>query len=183
MREMASGFSYSTCHVNKNFNGMPHVDKNNVGLSWALSLGDFEGGEWPMHAERGGEPLRRFRSCRRSWWDVCTLWARPPEVWWKCPNVFRGVERVWFKTRLAICTGDPSTAMLPVVRALLAVARKSTWPYKLRVADHHIALVGDDLCSWGCVCSTPGNRIEEVGAIRKGHRQRGRGGAVVAQAR
>lgn len=45
MREMASGFSYSTCHVNKNFNGVPHVDKNNVGLSWALSLGDFEGGE------------------------------------------------------------------------------------------------------------------------------------------
>ena len=45
MREMASGFSYSTCHVNKNFNGVPHVDKNNVGLSWALSLGDCEGGE------------------------------------------------------------------------------------------------------------------------------------------
>ena len=45
LREMANGFSYSTCHVNKNFTGEPHVDKNNVGLSWALSLGDFEGGE------------------------------------------------------------------------------------------------------------------------------------------
>ena len=45
LREMAGPFSYSTCHVNRNFSGAPHVDKNNVGLSWALSLGDFEGGE------------------------------------------------------------------------------------------------------------------------------------------
>ena len=45
LREMAGDFSYSTCHVNRNFNGVPHRDKNNVGLSWALSLGHFTGGE------------------------------------------------------------------------------------------------------------------------------------------
>ena len=51
MREMAGDFSYSTCHVNRNFNGVPHRDKNNVGLSWALSLGDFSGGELVCETE------------------------------------------------------------------------------------------------------------------------------------
>ena len=45
LREMAGDFSYSTCHVNRNFNGVPRRDKNNVGLSWALSLGQFLDGE------------------------------------------------------------------------------------------------------------------------------------------
>ena len=51
MREMAGDFGYSTCHVNRNFNGVPHRDKNNVGLSWALSLGDFSGGELVCETE------------------------------------------------------------------------------------------------------------------------------------
>ena len=45
LAEMAGGFQYSTCHINKIFSGKPHVDRNNEGMSWALSLGDFTGGE------------------------------------------------------------------------------------------------------------------------------------------
>ncbi len=48
---MAGGFECSTAHVNRDFNGVPHVDKNNVGLSWALSLGDFTGGELVIETE------------------------------------------------------------------------------------------------------------------------------------
>ena len=51
MREMAGDFSHSTCHVNRNFNGVPRRDKNDVGLSWALSLGDFSGGELVCETE------------------------------------------------------------------------------------------------------------------------------------
>ena len=51
LREMAGGFQYSTAHLNRDFNGVPHVDKNNVGLSWALSLGDFTGGELVCETE------------------------------------------------------------------------------------------------------------------------------------
>jgi hypothetical protein len=38
------GFSYTTAYVNKNFSCTPHVDRNNVGLSLAMSLGRFTGG-------------------------------------------------------------------------------------------------------------------------------------------
>ena len=51
LRSMAGDFAYSTAHVNRDFNGVPHVDKNNVGLSWALSLGDFTGGELVCETE------------------------------------------------------------------------------------------------------------------------------------
>ena len=51
LRDLAGGFEYSTAHVNRDFNGVPHVDKNNVGLSWALSLGDFTGGELVCETE------------------------------------------------------------------------------------------------------------------------------------
>jgi hypothetical protein len=51
LRDMAGGFECSTAHVNRDFNGVPHVDKNNVGLSWALSLGDFTGGELVCETE------------------------------------------------------------------------------------------------------------------------------------
>ena len=37
-------FSYTTAYVNKNFSNVPHVDKNNVGMSLAISIGRFTGG-------------------------------------------------------------------------------------------------------------------------------------------
>lgn len=38
-------FSYTTVQVNKNVVSPPHVDKNNVGPSYIIALGDFEGGQ------------------------------------------------------------------------------------------------------------------------------------------
>ena len=38
-------FKYTTIQVNKNVMSMPHVDKNNVGPSKIIALGDFTGGE------------------------------------------------------------------------------------------------------------------------------------------
>jgi hypothetical protein len=37
-------FEYTTIQVNKNVVSKPHVDKNNVGPSYVIALGDFTGG-------------------------------------------------------------------------------------------------------------------------------------------
>jgi len=38
-------FEYTTIQVNKNVECIPHIDKNNVGPSYIISLGDYEGGK------------------------------------------------------------------------------------------------------------------------------------------
>lgn len=38
-------FKYTTIQVNKNVLSKPHVDKNNVGESYIVALGDYTGGE------------------------------------------------------------------------------------------------------------------------------------------
>ncbi len=38
-------FSYTTIQVNKNVECAPHIDKNNVGHSVIIALGDYEGGQ------------------------------------------------------------------------------------------------------------------------------------------
>ena len=38
-------FSFTTIQLNKNRQCLPHVDKNNIGDSVIVALGDFEGGE------------------------------------------------------------------------------------------------------------------------------------------
>lgn len=38
-------FKYTTIQINKNVISKPHVDKNNVGPSYAIALGDFSGGD------------------------------------------------------------------------------------------------------------------------------------------
>ena len=38
-------FKYTTIQVNKNIQSKPHVDKNNIGLSYIIALGNFTGGE------------------------------------------------------------------------------------------------------------------------------------------
>lgn len=45
MQKHDPDFKYTTIQVNKNFSSVPHVDKNNVGISYVIAMGDFEGGE------------------------------------------------------------------------------------------------------------------------------------------
>ena len=44
VRRVDPDFTFSSMQVNKNFSGMPHVDKNDVTYQYALSFGDFVGG-------------------------------------------------------------------------------------------------------------------------------------------
>jgi hypothetical protein len=44
IKESHPEFEYTTIQVNKNVLCEPHVDKNNVGVSYGISLGDFTGG-------------------------------------------------------------------------------------------------------------------------------------------
>lgn len=43
--QMKPNFEYTSIQVNKNVFCNPHVDKNNVGPSYIIALGDFTGGE------------------------------------------------------------------------------------------------------------------------------------------
>jgi hypothetical protein len=45
MNEYHPDFKYTTIQVNKNVVSKPHVDKNNVGESYIIALGDYTGGE------------------------------------------------------------------------------------------------------------------------------------------
>ena len=38
-------FEYTTIQVNKSIQSEPHIDKNNVGPSYIIALGDFTGGD------------------------------------------------------------------------------------------------------------------------------------------
>ena len=44
IKESQPEFEYTTIQINKNVLCEAHVDKNNVGLSYGISLGDFTGG-------------------------------------------------------------------------------------------------------------------------------------------
>lgn len=45
MKDYDPSFKYTTIQVNKNIVSPPHVDKNNVGPSYIIALGNFEGGK------------------------------------------------------------------------------------------------------------------------------------------
>jgi hypothetical protein len=42
---------FNSITVNQNFRCNPHKDKNNLGESWIVAFGDFEGGELETHNE------------------------------------------------------------------------------------------------------------------------------------
>jgi hypothetical protein len=44
-------FKYTTIQVNKNLECLPHIDKNNVGDSYIIALGDFIGGELTIEGQ------------------------------------------------------------------------------------------------------------------------------------
>jgi len=45
-------FKYTTIQVNKNIQSDPHIDKNNVGPSYIIALGNFTGGALVIEGER-----------------------------------------------------------------------------------------------------------------------------------
>jgi hypothetical protein len=51
LHEIAGDFSFSTAHINRNFCGAPHVDRNNVGLSMTFALGEYLRGELVTETE------------------------------------------------------------------------------------------------------------------------------------
>lgn len=45
MKEVDPNFEYTTIQINKNILCPAHIDKNNIGLSYIIGLGNYEGGE------------------------------------------------------------------------------------------------------------------------------------------
>jgi len=50
-------FPFTTIQVNKNYAARPHVDKNNLGQSLIIGLGDYKGGELWIHEDDGNVEL------------------------------------------------------------------------------------------------------------------------------
>ena len=45
VRSVDPAYHFSSIQINKNFAGTPHIDRNDVHYQYALSLGEFEGGD------------------------------------------------------------------------------------------------------------------------------------------
>jgi len=56
MRKAAPDFPFTSIQLNYGYASRPHVDKNNLGTSYILGLGDYSGGELWVHDDDGGVP-------------------------------------------------------------------------------------------------------------------------------
>jgi hypothetical protein len=63
VREYDPEFIFTTIQINKNVLTPPHKDKNNVGLSLALSLGNFKGGGIEQFNDDGTSTLLDTHNC------------------------------------------------------------------------------------------------------------------------
>lgn len=53
-RQECPGFDFTSIQVNVNYAARPHVDRNNLGASFIVGLGDYAGGKLWIHDESGG---------------------------------------------------------------------------------------------------------------------------------
>eukprot|EP00930_Biecheleria_cincta_P049347 TRINITY_DN34561_c0_g1_i1.p1 TRINITY_DN34561_c0_g1~~TRINITY_DN34561_c0_g1_i1.p1 ORF type:complete len:477 (+),score=62.96 TRINITY_DN34561_c0_g1_i1:190-1620(+) len=53
LRAVAADFPFTSIQLNYNYASRPHVDKNNLGTSFIVGLGDYTGGELWVHDESG----------------------------------------------------------------------------------------------------------------------------------
>lgn len=69
MAKRKPAFKYTTIQVNKNVYCKPHVDKNNVGPSYVIALGDFTGGELVVEGKQFNikNKLKKFDGRRAHW--------------------------------------------------------------------------------------------------------------------
>jgi hypothetical protein len=69
MSKSKPNFEYTTIQVNKNVFCNPHVDKNNVGPSYIIALGDFTGGELIIEGEEFNikNKWKKFDGRRAHW--------------------------------------------------------------------------------------------------------------------
>lgn len=57
IKEKDPSFKYTTIQINKNVKTDWHSDKNNIGKSYCLSLGNFKGGALELKTDKGIIPL------------------------------------------------------------------------------------------------------------------------------
>jgi len=69
MNAYAPTFEYTTIQVNKNVFCNPHVDKNNVGPSYGIALGDFTGGELVIEGKEYNihHKFKKFNGTKGHW--------------------------------------------------------------------------------------------------------------------
>lgn len=62
-------FEYTTIQVNKNVMCNPHVDKNNVGPSYIIALGDFTGGDLVIEGKEYSikNKFKKFNGTKGHW--------------------------------------------------------------------------------------------------------------------
>ena len=65
-------FTYTTIQLNKNIESAPHIDKNNVGDSYIIGLGDYTGGDLVVEGVRHNikDKFFRFNGTKGHWNDT-----------------------------------------------------------------------------------------------------------------
>ena len=69
MRVAKPHFKYTTIQVNKNVECIPHIDKNNVGPSYIMALGEYSGGELCIEGKEYNikNKIKKFDGRRAHW--------------------------------------------------------------------------------------------------------------------
>ena len=69
INEYKPDFEYTTIQVNKNVTCNPHVDKNNVGPSYVIALGDFTGGDLVIEGKEYSikNKFKKFNGTKGHW--------------------------------------------------------------------------------------------------------------------
>ncbi len=65
-------FTYTTIQLNKNIESAPHIDKNNVGDSYIIGLGDYTGGDLVVEGVKHNikDKFFRFNGTKGHWTDT-----------------------------------------------------------------------------------------------------------------
>tara|TARA_R110002012_G_scaffold322066_1_gene554469 strand:- start:22064 stop:22642 length:579 start_codon:yes stop_codon:yes gene_type:complete len=63
VKKFDPNFQYTTIQINKNVKCAPHTDRNNAGVSVAISLGDFTGGGIIQYNTDGSEEFIDTKNC------------------------------------------------------------------------------------------------------------------------
>ena len=78
IKQIPVPISYDSVQVNQNATAGPHKDKNNVGLSYILSIGDYVGGDLVIQSPEGVETSHALLGTPGLIFDgSCTHWNTP----------------------------------------------------------------------------------------------------------
>ena len=92
IKQIPVPISYDSVQVNQNAQAGPHKDKNNVGLSYILSIGDYEGGDLVIQSPDGTETAHALLGTPGLIFDGSNTHYNTPHTGTKYSLIFYSIE-------------------------------------------------------------------------------------------